>query len=64
MQAWIREQDPSRIGASLHDQFTRSYASGTLLTPQRSAASLIARISSDATGQIWDVADADGGFPA
>lgn len=64
MQAWIREQDPSRIGAGLRDQFTRSYASGTLLTPQRSAASLIARISSDATGQIWDVADANGGFPA
>jgi NAD(P)-dependent dehydrogenase (short-subunit alcohol dehydrogenase family) len=64
MQAWIREQDPSRIGAGLHDQFTRSYASRTLLTPQRSAASLTARISSDATGQIWDVADADDDFPA
>jgi NAD(P)-dependent dehydrogenase (short-subunit alcohol dehydrogenase family) len=57
MQAWIREQDPDRIGAGLHDQFTRTYTSGTLLTPQRSAASLIARIGTDATGQVWDVAD-------
>jgi 3-oxoacyl-[acyl-carrier protein] reductase len=57
MQAWIRGQDPVRIGAGLRDQFTRSYASGTLLTPQSSAESLIARIGSDATGQIWDVAD-------
>ena len=57
MQAWIREQDPDRIGAGLHDQFARTYTSRTLLTPQRSAASLIARMSTDATGQIWDVAD-------
>ena len=45
MQAWIREQDPDRIGAGLRDQFARTYTSGTLLTPQRSAASLIARMS-------------------
>ncbi|HEY1920523.1 MAG TPA: SDR family NAD(P)-dependent oxidoreductase [Streptosporangiaceae bacterium] len=32
MQAWIRRQDPARIGASLRDQFARTYASGTLLT--------------------------------
>lgn len=57
MQARIREQDPDRIGAGLRDQFARTYTSGTLLTPQRSAASLIARMSTDATGQIWDVAD-------
>ena len=57
MQAWIREQDPDRIGTGPHDQFTRTYTSGALLTPQHSAASPIARISTDATGQIWDVAD-------
>lgn len=57
MQAWIRGQDPARIGASLHDQFARSYASGALLSPERSAASLIARLGTGATGQIWDVAD-------
>jgi NAD(P)-dependent dehydrogenase (short-subunit alcohol dehydrogenase family) len=57
MQAWIREQDPARIGAGLRDQFAGSHARGTLLTPQRSAAALIARIGGDDTGQIWDVAD-------
>jgi NAD(P)-dependent dehydrogenase (short-subunit alcohol dehydrogenase family) len=57
MQAWIRDQVPERIGASLHDQFIRSYSAGTLLTPERSAASLIARIGTDRTGEIWDVAD-------
>jgi short-subunit dehydrogenase len=56
MQAWIREQDPARIGAGLRDQFARFQASG-LLTPEHSAASLIARLGTDATGQIWDVAD-------
>jgi NAD(P)-dependent dehydrogenase (short-subunit alcohol dehydrogenase family) len=57
MQAWIREQDPARIGAGLRDQFIRSHASGALLSPQRSAASLIARITGEATGQIWDAGD-------
>jgi len=57
MQAWIRGQDPARIGTALHDQFTRSYASGALLSPGQSAASLIARLGTGATGQIWDVAD-------
>jgi NAD(P)-dependent dehydrogenase (short-subunit alcohol dehydrogenase family) len=57
MQAWIRGRDPARIGAGLHDQFARSHASGALLSPERSAASLIARLGTDATGQIWDVAD-------
>jgi 3-oxoacyl-[acyl-carrier protein] reductase len=57
MQAWIRGQDPERIGAGLHEQFARSHASGRLLTPERSAASLIARLGTDATGQVWDVAD-------
>lgn len=57
MQAWIRGQDPARIGSGLHDRFTRSYADGTLLALERSAASLIARLGIGATGQIWDVAD-------
>lgn len=57
MQAWIRAQDPDRIGRGLHDRFSRTYSAGALLTPQRSAASLIARISTDVTGEIWDVAD-------
>lgn len=57
MQAWIRSQDPARIGAALHDRFTRSYESGALITPEHSARSLLAHLNSDATGQIWDVSD-------
>jgi 3-oxoacyl-[acyl-carrier protein] reductase len=57
MQAWIRSQDPARIGAAPHDRFTQSYASGFLITPDQSARSLVAHLDSDATGQIWDVSD-------
>lgn len=54
MQAWIRGQDPDRIGAELHRRFVHSHAAGALLTPRQSAAALLARIDSDGTGQIWD----------
>ena len=57
MQTWIREQDPVRIGAELHERFERMHSDGALLTPQQSAASLVARLATDATGQIWDVSD-------
>ena len=39
MQAWIRQQDPERIGA-LHERFNRNFAEGTLITrstPPRAA---------------------------
>jgi NAD(P)-dependent dehydrogenase (short-subunit alcohol dehydrogenase family) len=55
MQAWIRGQDPDRIGTGLHQRFTRSYDEGTLITPERSAKSLLDRLPYEATGQIWDV---------
>ena len=55
MQAWIREQSPERIGAELHEQFNRNFAEGALITPERSAAVLIARLSGEDTGAIWDV---------
>jgi NAD(P)-dependent dehydrogenase (short-subunit alcohol dehydrogenase family) len=55
MQAWIRSQDPDRIGTALHERFNRSFADGTLITPGQSAAALIAHLSSDETGAIWDV---------
>jgi NAD(P)-dependent dehydrogenase (short-subunit alcohol dehydrogenase family) len=55
MQAWIRAQDPKRIGAALRDRFTRAYAEGTLITPEHSAAVLLARLAGDDTGAIWDV---------
>ena len=58
MQGWIRSQDPAAIGVALHERFTRSHAEGTLITPQRSARSLIARLDSDVSGEIWDGSDA------
>jgi NAD(P)-dependent dehydrogenase (short-subunit alcohol dehydrogenase family) len=55
MQAWIRDQDPGRIGSELHEQFTRWGAEGILITAEHSAAVLIAHLSGDDTGAIWDV---------
>jgi NAD(P)-dependent dehydrogenase (short-subunit alcohol dehydrogenase family) len=55
MQAWIREQDPERIGADLHERFNKNFAEGTLITPEHSAAALLARLAGDDTGAIWDV---------
>jgi NAD(P)-dependent dehydrogenase (short-subunit alcohol dehydrogenase family) len=57
MQAWIRSQDPERIGG-LHERFNRNYAEGSLITPQQSAAALLAHLGSDETGQTWDVSNA------
>jgi 3-oxoacyl-[acyl-carrier protein] reductase len=57
MQAWIREQNPQQIGIDLHQRFTHTYEQGTLLTPQQSASSLLPRLPTPATGQIWDAAD-------
>ena len=58
MQAWIRQQDPERIGAAAHERFTQSFADGTLITPGQSAAVLIAHLAADDTGAIWDVSAA------
>jgi len=57
MQAWIRQQDPERIGA-LHERFNRNFAEGTLITPEHSAAALLAHLAGDDTGAIWDVSTA------
>jgi 3-oxoacyl-[acyl-carrier protein] reductase len=58
MQAWIRQQDPGRIGTGLHERFTRNYAEGTLITPEHSAGVLLARLAGDDTGTVWDVSTA------
>lgn len=55
MQAWIRGQDPDRIGTGLHERFNRNYAEGALITPEHSAAALVALLAGDDTGSIWDV---------
>jgi NAD(P)-dependent dehydrogenase (short-subunit alcohol dehydrogenase family) len=57
MQRWIRGQEPERIGAELHAWFTRSYAEGSMITPEQSARSLLPHLSSDETGAIWDASD-------
>lgn len=57
MQAWIRSQDPVRVGVALHQRFVQNQMQGALLTPEQSAASLLARLGSVQTGQIWDAAD-------
>jgi NAD(P)-dependent dehydrogenase (short-subunit alcohol dehydrogenase family) len=57
MQAWIRDQIPEHIGAELHDRFTRNYQDRALLSPEQSALSLLARLPTTATAQIWDAAD-------
>jgi 3-oxoacyl-[acyl-carrier protein] reductase len=57
MQAYVRGQDPSEIGIALHDRFSRSYERGTLITPERSALSLVSRLHGETTGEIWDVSD-------
>ena len=58
MQAWIRQQDPERIGTAAYEQFNQNFAEGTLITPQQSAAALIAHLGGDDTGAIWDVSTA------
>ena len=55
MQAWIRRQKPERIGVALHERFNRSYAEGGLITPEQSAAALIACLGTEDSGAIWDV---------
>jgi NAD(P)-dependent dehydrogenase (short-subunit alcohol dehydrogenase family) len=60
MQAWIRSQDPVRIGSALHERFQRSHADGSLLTPEASAAALLAHLlgpDGERTGVIWDLAE-------
>jgi NAD(P)-dependent dehydrogenase (short-subunit alcohol dehydrogenase family) len=61
MQAWIREQDPDRIGTVLHTRFNQNFTEGALIMPERSAAALIAHLGGDDSGSIWDVSDATAG---
>jgi NAD(P)-dependent dehydrogenase (short-subunit alcohol dehydrogenase family) len=58
MQGWIRSQPPEEIGAVLHEHFRASYEQESLITPERSARSLLAQLAGDATGEIWTVDDA------
>jgi hypothetical protein len=55
MQTWIRRHDPGRIGAGLHERFNKNFADGLLISPEHSAAALLAHLAGDDTGAIWDV---------
>jgi NAD(P)-dependent dehydrogenase (short-subunit alcohol dehydrogenase family) len=57
MQEWIRTQDPQRIGEDLHQRFNGYHSDGALITPEQSAARLVALLRTGATGQIWSVSD-------
>jgi NAD(P)-dependent dehydrogenase (short-subunit alcohol dehydrogenase family) len=57
MQGWIRSQPPDEIGAALHEHFRASYEQGSLLTPEHSARSLVAKLVGDANGEVWTVTD-------
>jgi 3-oxoacyl-[acyl-carrier protein] reductase len=57
MQAWIRSQDPALVGAELHQRFVNSHKQERLRTPEQSAASLLPRLGSFQSGQIWDASD-------
>ena len=61
MQAWIRGQDPERIGTALHERFARSFADGTLITPEHSASVLTGHLAGDDNGVIWDVSNVPAG---
>jgi NAD(P)-dependent dehydrogenase (short-subunit alcohol dehydrogenase family) len=58
MQGWFRAQPPAEIGAALHQHFQASYEQGALITPERSARSLLTRLVGEATGEIWNATDA------
>ena len=61
MQAWIREQDPERIGTGLHDWFNKNFDEGALITPEHSASVLLTLLTGDDTGAIWDVSNVPAG---
>jgi NAD(P)-dependent dehydrogenase (short-subunit alcohol dehydrogenase family) len=55
MQGYIRDQDPDEIGSALHTRFVDRFHAGELITPEQSAAALLAHLRAGGTGQIWDV---------
>lgn len=57
MQAWIRNQDPAQIGAHLHARFIGYRERGLLISPEMTGRALVAHLSGEGNGQIWDVSD-------
>lgn len=57
MQALIRRKGGGRVSEATHARFVRNLEQGMLITPDESARSLVERLGSDDSGQIWDVSD-------
>jgi 3-oxoacyl-[acyl-carrier protein] reductase len=57
MQQWIRDQPREQIGSALHDRFAGMHADGHLISAEYSARSLLDRLATDASGQLWSVDD-------
>jgi 3-oxoacyl-[acyl-carrier protein] reductase len=57
MQEWIRDQDGTDF-PTLRQRFRRMHEDGLLITPEQSAAALLARLAGTEAGQIWNVDDA------
>ena len=57
MQQWIRDQPAEQVGAALHARFMEMQAGGHLISPEQSAGSLLCRITSSQSGQIWSADD-------
>ncbi|GAA2352573.1 SDR family NAD(P)-dependent oxidoreductase [Streptomyces violaceusniger] len=61
MQATIRQKGAGQLDEPTYTRFVRNHEEGRLITPERSARSLVDRLGGDASGQIWDASDADRG---
>jgi 3-oxoacyl-[acyl-carrier protein] reductase len=55
MQEWLRSRPDDEVGTGLPEAFRRLHDDGALITPERSASGLLARLSSPATGESWSV---------
>ncbi|MGA7835432.1 MAG: SDR family oxidoreductase [Acidimicrobiales bacterium] len=55
MQGWIRSRPIEEVGSALHNRFVEWHERGELITPEASARSLMERLSSEASGEIWSV---------
>jgi NAD(P)-dependent dehydrogenase (short-subunit alcohol dehydrogenase family) len=57
MQTWVREEGSAQMDATTRAYFTDVHERGALLTPEHSAARLIARLASEDNGRTWSVND-------
>lgn len=57
MQEGIRTRTPDAATAGMVERFGRAFAEGRLISPEHSAAALLARLGGDDTGAIWSVDD-------